>query len=133
MLGSGLLCLNYDEVNCVCMYVHVFTCVCVCVSQHRKDLCSLTLWVTLICGGWRGKAEGKDTRLQYRVSAAHSEPQVLTSFHEQSASSVPQAVSVLSGIGPQSIRGLPCKGDCDGMLDMGDTWPRPFILPCCSD
>lgn len=87
VLGSGLSCLNYDEVNCVCLCVHVFTCLC--VSQHRKDLGSLTLWVTLICGGWRGKAEGKGTWLQYRVSAAHSEPQVLTSFHEQSASSVP--------------------------------------------
>lgn len=70
VLGSGLSCLNYDEVNYVCMYVRVFTCVC--ASQHRKDLCSLTLWVTSICGGWRGKAEGKGSWLQYRVSAAHS-------------------------------------------------------------
>lgn len=38
MLGSGLSCLNYDEVNCVCMYVHVFTCVCVCVTAQEGSL-----------------------------------------------------------------------------------------------
>lgn len=41
VLGSGLSCLNYDEVNYVCMYVRVFMCVCVCHSTGRISAASL--------------------------------------------------------------------------------------------
>ena len=74
VLGSGLSCLSYDEVNCVCLCVHVFTCVC--VSQHRKDLGSLTLWVkdgqvTTVqvkrtCFIWFCEAADTDMRLTLR-------------------------------------------------------------------
>lgn len=53
--------------------------------------------------------EGGGARLREKVpgfsigSQLPAQPPVLTSFHEQSASSVPQDVLVLSGIGPQGI------------------------------